>query len=841
MAPRRWGGCALAEANDPVAALRARLRELYRQVRTPPYRQLQAQAERAGLRLAPTTIGGLLNGPGVPRWDTVEAFVTACRRRAQTYRPPLPLPVEMVDLDRWRSSYEEIRMRREERGGSARRDAGRMGGTARAGSPNRPQAVHMHAERDVYVAQRMEVHHHHHLGMKPALVVPRQLPASVRHFAGRAAELAALAALLEEGSQAGGTVVVSAIGGTAGIGKTALAIYWAHHVAHRFPDGQLYVNLRGFDSTGAVMVPGEAVRIFLDAFAVSTERIPADLNAQTALYRSLLAGKRMLVVLDNARDSAQVRPLLPGAPGCLVLVTSRNELSSLIAVEGAHPLTLNLFSESESQTLLSLRLGRTRLAAEPAAVKVIVAACARLPLALAIVAARAERHPQLPLATLAGELRDAHARLDALRAEDAISDVRAVLSWSYQRLSPDAARLFRLLGLHPGPDIAMPAVASLAGTPEERARRLIVELTEANLLAEPSPGRLTFHDLLRTYARELAETFDTEVERQAATRRLLDHYLYTAYTADLLLYPQRDRLILEAPQPYVAHLPLSDREQALAWFTAEHRVLVAAVDQAAGCNFDTHVWQLAWALTTFFDRCGHWHDQLAVQRAGLGATLQLADATAQAHARRSLARACTRLGNFDDAHAQLGRALDLFAELDDHVGQAHTRLALGWTLERQGRIREALSQAQQALVLYQVAGHWHGQARAFNNMGWHHALLGEYQQALAECQNALALHQRLGDRHGEAETWDSLGYAYDHLGDHAEAITCFRKALELFRDIGAQYYEADTIARLGDAYHAVGNLDLARDAWQHALEILDQVNHPEGREIRDKLGRTGAV
>ncbi|MGE5829353.1 MAG: BTAD domain-containing putative transcriptional regulator, partial [Micromonosporaceae bacterium] len=406
-------------------------------------------------------------------------------------------------------------------------------------------------------------------------VIPRQLPSVVAHFAGRADELATLTRLVPGRAEVGAAVVISAIGGTAGVGKTALAVYWAHRVADRFPDGQLYVDLRGFSPGGQVMTPAEAVRRFLDALQVLRERIPVDLDAQAALYRSLMAGRRMLVVLDNAHDSAQVRPLLPGAAGCLVLVTSRNELSGLVAADGAHPIDLDLLSVAEARDLLARRLGLHRVSAEPDSVVEIItrcARCARLPLALALVAARAAARPRLPLHVLAAELTDARQRWQTLTGDDPHTDVQAVFSWSYHALTPPAARLFRLLGLHSGPDIGAPAAASLAGITPDAVRPVLAELTQASLLTEPTTGRYTRHDLLRSYATTLAETTDTDRERQATVGRILDYYLHTAYAADRLLNPTRDPLPLVSPQAGVTQERPSDYTHAMGWFTAEHRV-----------------------------------------------------------------------------------------------------------------------------------------------------------------------------------------------------------------------------------------------------------------------------
>jgi DNA-binding SARP family transcriptional activator/tetratricopeptide (TPR) repeat protein len=686
----------------------------------------------------------------------------------------------------------------------------------------------------------------------PTATAPAQLPPDVYGFTGRDHELHHLDALLAaatnqpaaaasssgnppgQATPTAGTVVISAIDGTAGIGKTALAVHWAHRVADRFPDGQLYVNLRGFDPTGSPLTPAEPVRGFLDAFDVPSERIPTSLQAQVGLYRSLLTGRRVLVVLDNARDAEQVRPLLPGAPGCLVVVTSRNQLAGLVAAAGAHPLTLGLPTTTDARELLARRLGRHRIAAEPQAVDEIIALCARLPLALAIVAARAATHPRFSLAVLASELRQARGGLDEFTSADPATDARAVFSWSYQQLSPGAGRLFRLLGLHPGPDIATPAAASLAGLSPTKVRPPLAELARAHLVAEHTPGRYAFHDLLRAYATEQAHTLDTHTERQAAIHRTLDHYLRTAHTADRLLNPHRDDPTTLPPiPPEVSPEQLADRGQALAWFDAEHPVLLAAIRQVAG--FDAHVWQLAWSLTRFFAYRGHWHDSVDALGAALDAARRLADPLGQAFAHRFLGCTYIRLGRYEDARLHLRDALDLYRGADDNVGEAHAHRHYSWMLERQDCHREALVHARQALDLFRAAGHQPGQARALNAIGWFHALLGGFEEALDCCQQALDLQTELGDRFGQAETWDSLGYAHHHLGHHTQAITCYQTAVELYREFDDRYNEADTLTSLGDAHHAAGSLESARTAWQHALEILDQLGHPEVDEIRTKL------
>ncbi|HTU06707.1 MAG TPA: NB-ARC domain-containing protein, partial [Trebonia sp.] len=332
-------------------------------------------------------------------------------------------------------------------------------------------------------------------------------------FAGRRRELAQLDSVLDR-SRPG--LVLAAIDGMAGVGKTSLAVHWAHQVADRFPDGQLYASLRGFDPAKDPSAPGEVLRDFLDALGVPPQRVPGDLDAQAGMYRSMLSGRRMLVLLDNARDAEQVRPLLPGSAGSLVIVTSRNRLPGLITAYGARPVSLDTFSAEEARDALALRLGAERTAAEPDALEEIIERSGRLPLAVAVVAARATVHPDLFLGEIASELRDERRRLDTLSIDGAAADVRAVLSWSYRLLSESAKRMFRLLSVHGGPDFSRNAVASLAGLPRAEARRLLTELTGARLLTETHPGRFTAHDLTRVYAAELSGLEDTPDDRHTA-------------------------------------------------------------------------------------------------------------------------------------------------------------------------------------------------------------------------------------------------------------------------------------------------------------------------------------
>jgi tetratricopeptide (TPR) repeat protein/transcriptional regulator with XRE-family HTH domain len=665
--------------------------------------------------------------------------------------------------------------------------------------------------------------------------IPAQVPADVLGFAGRAEHLTRLDALLDNTDPTPTAVVISVLSGTAGVGKTALAIHWAHRVVPSFPDGQLYVNLHGFEPAGRAMAPADALRDFLGALGVPGERVPATVNERAALYRSLLAGRRVLVVLDNAYDAEQVRPLLPGDPNTMVLVTSRDRLTPLVATHGARPLHLDVLPAGEARELLGRRLGDDRIAAEPGAVDDIIDACAGLPLALAIVAARAQESRRT-LAVIATELA-ADGRLDALDAGDDTSEVRAAFAWSYTSLGTEAARLFRLLGLHAGPYVSVPAVARLADRSVAEARRLLAELHRGSLITEVA-GRYTFHDLLRIYAADLAHAHDTVADRRGAVGRLLAHYSGTTYRADRLLRPSRQPSPSRPTAPHRYLEQFTDHGAAMAWLNAEHPVLLAAVRQAAEESFDTECWQLAWALDTFLDRGGHWPDLVEAWTTAISAADRLGDAGLRAYGWRRLAHACTQLGCYEDAEAHLRHALDLYTATDDAQGQASASHDLAILAARQGRFDRALDHATRAHALHVAGGSQKDQAYTLNQIGWYHARLGAQAEALAHCQEALALFRHLGDRPGEAATSDSLGYIHHQLGRDTDAIRFYRSAVDAFRDIGDRYYQADTLVHLGDAQDAAGDPDAAHATWTNALHILIDLDHPDADDLRHRLIRT---
>jgi DNA-binding SARP family transcriptional activator/tetratricopeptide (TPR) repeat protein len=702
-------------------------------------------------------------------------------------------------------------------------------------------------------------------GVAPG-VVPRQLPAGAGFFAGREAELKELDALLDQAGLTsgddgeggpGGAMVISAVAGMAGVGKTALTVHWARKVAGRFPDGQLYVNLRGYDAEGAI-TPEEVTGWFLAALGVSAAQIPADAQARSGLYRSVLAGRRVLIVLDNARDAAQVRPLLPGSPGCLVAVTSRASLAGLVTAEGARPLRLGPLAAEEAVRLLAARLGPERVAPEPEAVAELVARCGYLPLALAVIAARAAADPGLRLSALAGQLAGAAGaeaaaagrppggagpgRLEVLETGDTATSLRELLSWSHRQLSPPAAQMFALLGVHCGPDITVPAAASLAGVPHSDAGRTLAELAEASLAAEHRPGRYVMHDLVRGYAAEQARRTVGEAGIRAAVGRSLDHYLHSmAISYDI---PQ-PRLAAPPTPPAPGVLPerLAGGAELEDWARAEHQVLLRATAQAAAAGFVTHAWQLFARQSWFLGDQGYWADFRAAGQAVLAAALAAGDQAALGWTHAIIGRYGTFTGADDEDRGHLDRALDHFRRAGDLSGQAWAHLFTGLACTWKGGWAEAATLAGQALALFRQVGDRYGEGWALAGLGECHARLGNYELARGYARQTLEAGPATGDPTTLAFAWDALGIVHARLGEPHQAISCYRQALTLVRE-RKQPLALMLLVRLldesGDACQAAGDLPAAVEAWQQALQILHDLGWPDLLGVRARLEQASA-
>ncbi|TWP54026.1 tetratricopeptide repeat protein [Lentzea tibetensis] len=644
-------------------------------------------------------------------------------------------------------------------------------------------------------------------------VVPRQLPAAPSVFTGREGHLAMLTSILDYN----GTVMISAIGGAGGIGKTWLALTWAHRHLDQFPDGQLFVDLRGFSPDSEPMAPAAAVRGFLDALGVEPGRVPVDPQAQTGLLRSLVAHKRMLIVLDNAANSEQVVPLLPGGDSCTVVVTSRRTLTDLITRHNAHHLTLDTLTDDDARALLTRRLGTARVAAEPEAVGELIGSCCGFPLALGIIAGRAHAHPRAPLAEFAAELRDVG--VSALEDDDPAAGLPTALSWSYRALPAQQQVAFGLLGIAPGPDIGLPAASSLTGLPPAQTGKVLRGLEEASLLARDPCGRYSMHDLIRHYASDTAHKWLPDHVRGAALRRVVDFYLHTARTADRHLNPNRPAPRFDLPGPDCHPHPLPDDTAALAWFDAEHSCLLATQHTATIHEWHQAVWQLAWTLGVFHTRRGHRRDRLAVWQAGLAAAERLHDPNTHILASRFLGNAYAELGRREEAISHLRRALALARQHHNHTDQAdiHRMLAQAWG--QWGDDRQALEHTAHALSIYRTLGNPVWEAWTLNEMGWYAARLGDHDQARGHCEAALTLFRRHPDPTGEAATWDSLGYIAYHAAHHETAIDHYQRAVSLYRDLGHTYEVAKTLDGLGHPHAALGQHDQAHAVWREALEL----------------------
>ncbi|GAA2493737.1 AfsR/SARP family transcriptional regulator [Winogradskya humida] len=655
------------------------------------------------------------------------------------------------------------------------------------------------------------------------VIRPAQLPVDLPTFAGRRDQVAHIRSLLS--GNAGGIVTMSGMGG---IGKTTLVVHCAHEVAGDFPDGQLYVNLRGFDPSGKPMDTAEAIRGFLDALGVPPERIPHAVEAQAALYRSMLAGRRMLVVLDNVLDSEQARPLLPGNSGCRAIVTSRTPLTGLVVTDGAQPVPLDLLDPEGARSLLERRLGTARIAAEPAALPDLIALCGGLPLALAIVAARAAINPAFTLADIAAELRESGDPLDGFGTVDPSLDLRAVFSWSYRLLDEHAARLFRYLSIHPGPRLSTPAAASLLGVPVRRARALLAELSRAQLLTEYAAGRYRFHDLLRAYATELMAVAETE----EAFARIRDHYVRSATAAAIRLNPRRSASTVEAPElAGVTPETFPDHDSALAWLTAERQVVLKVLDAAEATGAHAEVFQLAWALENLLQRRGFWAEWEASQRLAMTAAVRLGNRAAEAEAQHSLGMmfAPRFLNRQDDSRRHYGEALRLFRESGDLVSAAHLHVRIADLHATAGRHDDEHRQLREALNLYHRLEHPEKVADYISHAYYQ---LGEYDLALTYTEQAINYLRAAGDVHPQATAWVTMSTIRAALGAPAAALAGLRHAIELYRQSGDRFLHADALVDSAVHQLDLGDRHAAGESLREAAGMLSEIDSPRAVSVQ---------
>lgn len=708
-------------------------------------------------------------------------------------------------------------------------------------------ATHNFASQGENVVQAQHVHRGVHIhgttSPESAPVRPHQLPATVRHFINRTVEQDALTTLLN-GAGDEHTVLVSTVDGLAGVGKSALVVQWAHQVRARFPDGELYVNLRGFDPAAEPMTASEALAGFLIALGVASESVPATEDARAAQFRTLVHGRRMLIVLDNARDAEHVLPLLPGTAGCLVVVTSRQRLDGLMTHHGAQRLALDTLTSDEGHQLLRQHLGAERLVAEPDAVEAILDHCAGLPLALTLVAVQAATEPDVPLGDLVADLSDERDRLDALDAGGK-TGIRAVFSWSYNALSPNAARLFRLLGLPNSPDISLRAAAALADTDHRKARRVLAELCRARVLTRAAGDRYVFHDLLRAYARERAHSDDPEADRNAALQRVLDHHLYTTCAVNRLI--AFDRLM-----PGLGHIEdhlkceFASDEEALAWWDAEHTNVLATIRQTSALGMYRAPW-LAYAATYPFKLRGLIKQLKTASTAGLEAAQRNEDQAAQARLHGDLAQAFQYLQRFDQAAESARISGELFDKLGEPMFSAIKRRQVAIVYLDSGDYTAAveyarkakeqmayleISLAEESNVVTEPGILINESAATDGALGVALAHCGEFDEAFLLLHRAL---ERCYDDFAQGFNLHRLGAAYSLAGEITNAVDTYRRAVEHRQQLGHPLGEAASLTALGEALLASGDAEAARRAWHQALDIFAPLAHPDAQAVRDHL------
>ncbi len=665
---------------------------------------------------------------------------------------------------------------------------------------------------------------------QPAPAVPRQVPAGSRFFAGRETELSWLSALMDS---AGAGASVAVIHGLPGVGKTSLVIHWARRSAGDFPDGQLFVDLQGFDPGQSAMDSAQALALLLTGLGTPDAQVPTGVEAAAALFRTLTAGRRLLIILDNARDEEQVRPLLPGSPGVLVVVTSRNRLSGLIAHEGAQSFSLPLPSPAEARAAMRERLGVSR-AEDAAALDEIIEICGRLPLALAVVAARASGYPDWPLRAVADELR-AGAPLDFLEGDEPRTDVRNVFFWSYRMLSQRAAQLFRSLPAHPGVDFGTSGAANVAGMPEHLVRQLLRELARTMLISQFKPDRYTFHNLIKSYALELSAATDPPGERRAATERITRHLLQVGTTARIALHPSLTRETHD--DPTAPRIPIRDVTSAMSWFTAE----LSALESAAETGLpEGRGWRLAELLMPYYQRRAMYQRWEATAQHALLSAIADGDTQGQAAMHRMIAGALTLGGRSDQeagiANAQqkmlaaiphLERALELLDGADRPLDRAHVLRNLGQVYSNLDRHAESRTCFEQALSFFESVDDRRGMSLTLTGLGWVLAEEGEWESGLDALGRAELFAAELDDVNTAGSLAGLIAEVQRRHGRIDPSLAAHHRARELFQRAGNIAELAASERLLGDALSEVGRPEEAVAPWRRAQALYAEIGQAE--------------
>jgi tetratricopeptide (TPR) repeat protein len=662
-------------------------------------------------------------------------------------------------------------------------------------------------------------------GGLPAVAL-RTLPRDTAVFTGRTRELDRLVAVMSE-TAAAGVIGIHAVDGMAGIGKTAFAVHAAHRLAARFPDGQIFLRLHAHATGQRPVDPADALATLLLAAGVAPQQIPAGLDARSASWRSHLAGRKVLLVLDDAAGSDQVRPLLPGSADCLVLVTSRRRLTGL---EEAVPISLDTLPPGEAANLFVRLAGRSGLQPGHSAVAEVTGLCGYLPLAIRLVAAGLRHHLAWTVTDLAAELGDARDRLAAMQAEDV--SVAAAFDLSYQDMTTGQQRLFRRLALHPGADIDAYAAAALDDTDLQATRRRLAELHDQNLIGEPARGRYRLHDLLREYARARAADAG-DADNQASIGRLLDYYLHTSVAASRHTAWRTSFAspALEGPAPAWAP-ELRTEEEGIAWLRTERPNLHACADYAAAHEYLVHAVRIPVAMSGFLHIQGHWSEALTVGQSALAAARTAGDRFGQAWALNQLGVVQELTGDYPPATASLIQALQLYRDLKDQRGQASALNQLGVVQWLTGDHPAATASLTQALQLFRGLGDQRGQAWALNQLGVVQRRTGDYPAASASLTQALQLFRGLGDQRGQAWALSDLGAVRQRTGDYPAATASLSQALQLFGDIGDQEGQGSALTHLGVVQQLTGDYPAAIASLTRALELF--------RDLGDRHGQAGA-
>ncbi|MEU4252705.1 tetratricopeptide repeat protein [Amycolatopsis sp. NPDC026612] len=651
---------------------------------------------------------------------------------------------------------------------------------------------------------------------------PQQLPMAPPWCIGREREWTELTTILVDGDAAGGPPL-AVVEGIAGVGKTTLALRWAHRHAAYFTDGQLYADLRGFDPHAAPARPETILRGFLLALRTDPNVFPPDLDTAAALYRSSVASRRMLIFLDNAWDADQVLPLLPGADSCAVVVTARRHLPAL-RLRGATSLRLAPLSPAGARQLLSRQLSEDLLEADFPATAAVIRRCGGLPLALALVASRIADNPSFPMSILADELREESTMLDAFNAGDDASDVRAVLSWSVASLGEATARTFRLLGLTPLAEFSTVTIACLLDRPLVEVEKHLRSLETANLVQRYQPHRFRVHDLVRAYATELLHTQETARYREEALHRVVDFHAAAARAADLLLYPHRIAPSPPRPPSGTERALPKDEQAALNWFDEEHQTLLTVQRTAMDALWHEAAWHMSHGLDTYQYRRGYSQENVATSQIGLAAAEATGSPRLRASALRQLGRAHTRAGELPQAEAALLEALAVETRAGSATGQAHAHHDLQRVYSLLGRHRSALDHATSALELYRLEGNPVGEAHSLNAQGRQHAQLRNFAAAETCCRTALELHTENDNPSGRVATLESLGYIALQTRRPREAATLYSDALALADEFRNHFARAELNENLATALEELGEHEAASRALHTAYELYAAQN-----------------